>query len=347
VNLTQTNRLPDLKTIAIFRALYLGDMLCIIPAVRAVRYAYPETEITLIGLPWQHEFVKRYSRYFNNFIEFPGWPGLPEREPDSKKILQFLNIVRDKRFDLILQMQGNGMETNHMCQLWGAKAVCGLKRDDGRLPKGLFVPSEDNENEIQRFLKLVDVLGIPRKGEHLEFPFFESEIANFEVVQKQLQLENIPYVCLHPGARDPKRRWPLDNFAFIARHLHQRGLKIVLTGSSQERALLSSLENMLQHPAVNIIERMGDVDLGTLACIINNSKLLVSNDTGVSHIASALRTPSVIIFSPHSVMSRWAPLNTVLHKSISHAHANDPEYVLYTVLDHLQNQKEKISAAFR
>jgi ADP-heptose:LPS heptosyltransferase len=346
VNLTQ-NRLPDLKTIAIFRALYLGDMLCIIPAVRAIRHAYPESMITLIGLPWQHEFAKRYSMYFNNFIEFPGWPGLPEQDPDSKKILEFLNIVRGKKFDLIFQMQGNGMATNDMCQLWGGKSVCGLKRDDGRQPKGLFVPSEDNENEIQRFLKLLDVLDIPRKGEHLEFPFFESEISNFKAVQRELQLENTPYVCLHPGARDPKRRWALDNFAFIARHLHERGFKIVLTGSFQERALLSSLENMLHHPAVNIIERMGAVDLGTLGCIINNSKLLLSNDTGVSHIASALRTPSVIIFSRYSVMSRWAPLNTALHKCISHEHANDPEYVLYTVLDHLQNQKEKITAAFR
>lgn len=64
--------------IAIFRALYLGDMLCSIPAVRAIRTAYPDAEIHLIGLPWQRDFVSPFDGYFNHFIEFPGWPDLPE-----------------------------------------------------------------------------------------------------------------------------------------------------------------------------------------------------------------------------------------------------------------------------
>ena len=90
--------------IAIFRALYLGDMLCIIPTVRAVRKAYPRAQIYLVGLPWQKDFVSRFPHYSDEFIEFPGWPGLPEQALNTARIAKFLNEIRRYEFDLILQM---------------------------------------------------------------------------------------------------------------------------------------------------------------------------------------------------------------------------------------------------
>jgi ADP-heptose:LPS heptosyltransferase len=336
------NNLPALKKIAIFRALYLGDMMCIIPTVRAIRKAYPHAEITLIGLPWQTQFVKRFSKYFNEFIEFPGWPGLPEQEPKEEKIASFLTEVQSKQFDIIFQMQGNGMPTNEMCMRWGGKSIVGLRRTDVEVENAaLFPPSDDTDHEVLRFLKLLRPLGIPQDGEELEFPFFESEVEEFKRVRMQLALGESPYVCIHPGARDPKRRWPTENFAYVANRLHEQGLKIVITGSAQEADLMAALEEKLPHGSVNIIKELGDVDLGTLACIIKNGSLLVSNDTGVSHLASALRTPSVIIFSQYSLMERWAPLDPALHQVVSSEKAKDPADVFTIAQDLLQTLKHK------
>jgi ADP-heptose:LPS heptosyltransferase len=327
----------NVRKIAIFRALYLGDMLCVIPTIRAIRQFFPEADITLVGLPWQSSFVKRFNMYFDRFLEFPGWPGLPEQTPDSAKIFKFLNHVRTEKFDLIFQMQGNGRITNDMCKLWGGRYVCGLKRHEEKIADAaLFPSSEDDEHEILRFLKLTDSLSIPHAGTDLEFPFDTSELAAFENIRSELGLSDKNYICIHPGARDRNRRWRKENFAFISQQLFDKGFQVVLTGSMEEENLLASVQAQMPHPVINIIDRLGDVDVGTLALIIKNSRMLVSNDTGVSHIAAGVKTPSVIIFSTDSNFNKRRPLNTNLHQCVRYRDANDPECVLYTILNHLQ-----------
>jgi ADP-heptose:LPS heptosyltransferase len=155
-------------------------------------------------------------------------------------------------------------------------------------------------------------------------------------VSADLDLVMNQYVCLHPGARDARRRWPIENFAYIGNKLLETGHKIVLTGSVQETDILNALEAKIHAPVINIVRQIGDVPLGILAATIENSRLLISNDTGVSHIAAGLRHPSVIIFSPYSDVNRWAPLNSALHRVILAEKATDPEYVLYCILDQLQ-----------
>lgn len=196
-----------ISKIAIFRALYLGDMLCIIPAVRAIRTAFPEAKIVLIGLPWQRNFVQRFSRYFNDFLQFPGWPGLPEQDPDVEKIINFLRDIRKEGLISSLTMQGNEDITNSMCMLWGGDKVCGLRTQKGYAP----------------------------------------------------------------------------------------------------------------HP-----------DLFPIALLFH-ARLLVSNDTGVSHIAAALHVPRVILFSPYSDINRWRPLDIMQHIATPWQRAEDLTYVMQAI----------------
>src|SRR3982750_3387099 len=121
----------EIKKIAIFRALQLGDLLCSIPAIRALRKAFPQAEVTLLGLPWSKSLVERFPGYINRFIHFPGYPGLPEQAIQPRAFTDFLGLIQDQRYDLVLQMQGNGSIVNPMVELFGGKYTAGFcKKND-------------------------------------------------------------------------------------------------------------------------------------------------------------------------------------------------------------------------
>jgi ADP-heptose:LPS heptosyltransferase len=302
--------------IAVFRALQLGDLLCAVPALRAVRNGYPDAEITLIGLPWAAQFVRRFARLVDRFVEFPGFPGLPEREPDIDALPRFLADAQAARYDLAIQMHGRGDLTNSIVATLGAKVTAGFCPTGGNCPDPLrFMPWPESGTEIHRCIALTDFLRLARAGDRLEFPLDDDEIARGNALLSQHGLASRRFVCVHPGARLHTRRWPSEYFATVAQDIVRRGFSVVLTGSSEEALITRRIARAL--PGGSFVDLAGHTDLGVFAAVLRHARLLVANDTGVSHVAAALRVPSIVVCcgaDPH----RFAPLDHVLHEVLHH-----------------------------
>ncbi|HLN53548.1 MAG TPA: glycosyltransferase family 9 protein [Lentimicrobium sp.] len=293
-----------IKKIGILRALQLGDLMCSIPAVRALREEFRDAEIFLIGLPNAKGFIQRFPQYFNGLIKFPGFPGFPEQPYDISEIAEFIIYMQKQRFDLILQMQGNGNLINPFIELLGATYNAGFYRPNDYIPQsGFFIEYPEGKHEIIRHLALINHLKIPGKGSHLEFPLTENDYA--ELRDAGLDFETKSYVCIHPGSRGSWRRWPTANFAALGDYCVSQGKTVVLTGTTDELPIVMETVGYLKNDAVIAA---GKTSLGAMGALIKNAFALISNCTGVSHIASALETPGIII-SMDGEPERWKPIN--------------------------------------
>jgi ADP-heptose:LPS heptosyltransferase len=306
-----------IRRIAIFRALYLGDLICAIPALRALRCRFPEAEITLIGLPWAADLVARLPSV-DLLVPFPGYHGITEVPFRPTTTRAFLDWAVSYRFDLALQMHGSGAVSNGFLAALGARASLGYGSDaDDRLTTR--VPWNEDEHEIDRWLRLVAALGATTDTADVRWPVLPAEEARAAQLLGRLGPEG-PVVGLHAGAKDAARRWPADRFATLANRLsNELGARIVLTGSETERDATAAIARTTACP---VLDLAGQTDLATFAALIARLDLLITNDTGASHLAAATGTPSVVLFGP-SRPERWAPRDRMLHRVIDAA-LHDP-----------------------
>jgi lipopolysaccharide heptosyltransferase II len=295
--------------IGVFRALVLGDMLCAVPALRAIRAAWPAAEITLIGLPWAAGLAERLTQV-DRFVAFPGHPGLPEREPDLAALPRFIEAMQAQHFDLLLQLHGSGSIVNPLLASFAARHTAGFVEPGGYCAEPeLHTPWPTHGHEIERLLALTDHLDLPRQGTQLELPLRDEDREALHAQWPQLG-QRQALVCLHPGAQLPSRRWPPERFAAIGDQLAAEGCEIVITGTAAEAPLADAVRRAMRAPALSLA---GQTTLWTLAALIERARLLVCNDTGVSHVAAALHTPSVVV-SLGADVSRWAPLDRARHR---------------------------------
>jgi ADP-heptose:LPS heptosyltransferase len=304
--------------IAVFRALQLGDLLCAVPALRALRAAWPSAKICLIGLPWAVDFVRRMP-YVDEFIEFPGFPGMPERAPDLAAWPAYVAEVHAHGFDLAIQMHGSGVLTNSLVAALHVPHSAGffLPGQEGPRPE-VAVPWREGVPEVRRLLALAESLGAPSRGEHLELPILAEEAAAWVALRDELGLDprEAPrgYICVHPGARLASRRWPAERFAAAADELVEAGYRVVLTGSAAEAPLTAEVAASM---AGGVEDAAGRTSLGALAALVAQAELVICNDTGISHVAAAMCTPSVVVCCGADA-GRWQPLDRQRHQVLWH-----------------------------
>jgi ADP-heptose:LPS heptosyltransferase len=293
----------DVGRIAIFQALNLGDLLCATPAVRALRRRYPTAEMTWIGRPAMRPLVERLAA-IDRFQPFPGFAGIAESPQDSEPPDSWQPL------DLALQLHGSGEVSNGFVALLGARHSVGYgPRGDDRL--SIVLPWVEEEPEPRRWLRLAAAAGARGDDWSLEMPITEVERAKALSLLRYSARGRL--IGLHVGASQPARRWPAARFAALGDLLAGRhSATIVLTGSRDDRPLTSAVRHLMRYAPLDLA---GETSLTEFGAVVSSLDLLVSNDTGASHVAAATGTPSVVLFGP-TRPERWAPLDRVKHRVV-------------------------------
>src|SRR6185437_9449751 len=197
--------------IAIVRALHLGDMLCAVPALRAFRAGFPDSRITLIGLPWATELMPWLASWVDDLVFFPGYPGIPECQFDAADVTAFLAHMQSRQFDLAVQLHGSGAHINEFTLLFGAHRTAVYRTPEDAVPlegEGTAVPWPTRGSEIERLLALPYALGCPDVGTALGLAATADDRAALGEVGEAAGLLFREYACVHAGARFPSPRWP-------------------------------------------------------------------------------------------------------------------------------------------
>ncbi|MEV1147246.1 glycosyltransferase family 9 protein, partial [Micromonospora sp. NPDC049799] len=187
-------------------------------------------------------------------------------------------------------LHGRGPQSHRMLAATRPRRLLAYANDDADHHDG--PPWRADEHEVDRWCRLLAWYG---------FPADRSDLA-----LRRPAPDGLPtgVTILHPGAKAPQRRWPPERFAAVARHLTAAGHHVVVTGNRSEWPTADQVARLAGLPAEAVLA--GHTDLRDLATLTAHARLLISGDTGIAHLATAYRTPSVLLFGPASP-AHWGP----------------------------------------
>jgi ADP-heptose:LPS heptosyltransferase len=279
-------RFDDVSSIAVLRGGGLGDLVFALPAIDALAAAYPDAEITLLGTPLHAALLEGRPGPVTRVEELPVLEGIRPGPPTPGAVEQFFSR-NEGRYDLAVQVHGGGRNSNPFVLRLGAAHTVGARTDDAEHLERDF-PYLYYQHEVLRGLEAVGLAGAAPVTLEPRIQALPAE------VEGALSRFGPGVVVVHPGATDPRRRWPADRFGAVAAALAASGRRVLVVGDGSEAALAESVVAAAGHPSVASVA--GALSLPELVGLLAVADLAIANDSGPRHLGDALGTPSVGVF---------------------------------------------------
>ena len=291
------NRFSDVERIAVLRAGGLGDFLFALPALHALRETYPGSEITVLGAPMHAELMLGRPGPPDRVMVVPPVEGVRPGASDPAHVAAFLDEMRASDFDLAVQLHGGGRNSNPFVQQLGARHTIGTRTPDAAALERT-TPYLYYQNEFVRGLEVAALAGArPSRYGYEPVLARTPGASGLRVLQREgIQVQGRPLVVMHPGASDPRRRWPAEHFARIAAELSAVGAAVVVVGEAGERQLCDAVVHGAQQRDAAAASVAGRLDLGELAAVLGDADVVIANDSGPRHLAHALGTATVGVY---------------------------------------------------
>jgi ADP-heptose:LPS heptosyltransferase len=275
----------------VLRALGLGDLLTAVPALRGLRRAYPHHRIEL-ATPRALEPLALHTGAVDAVVDAAGLAPLP---------------VSVAGADLAVNLHGCGPQSHRrLLEREPRRLVAFAHRD---VPESADGPRwRDDEHEVARWCRLLIEHGIGADPADLR-------------LARPPGLRDPALTVIHPGAASGARRWPADRWARVAAAEWRRGHRVVVTGSAAEGRLCTAIARAAGLPADAVAA--GETDALGLLRLVAAAGRVACADTGVAHVATAVGTPSVVLFGP-TPPALWGPPADPRHVVLWEGTRGDP-----------------------
>jgi len=293
--------------IGIVRGGRLSEFFLYWPAIKAVRQQFPNAELVLFGDDWQKGFLQHYPDVVDRVEVLPFYVPF-EMVRHEQPLKRFLTRIAKEDFDLILQMQDDGVDTNPMVLAMGPKMSAGFGSLEAE-PLDVSLPYITHQHETLRAFELLEAIGINDYSLQPEFKLNRADHAGYSDYYKS---DGRELIIIHPGANDPRRRWPTENFAETADYFINQGYRVIITANIIEYAIAEAVLYDMEEPAEALV---GVLSLPAMLALQSKARLLISNDTGPLQAAQSVGTPCIGLYWGLNVLHS-GPLYTQRHRAL-------------------------------
>lgn len=309
--------MKNIKKVLIYRIGNLGDTVCAMPALVAIRQRFPEAWVGLLtnkemtGNPDPEEILK-LSDIFDEIITYK-----PGRIHELGYLWNLTKKLRALRIDLLVYLSISKSTYHRLFRDWFFFRVAGCRSLIGfKFPRpirydrstGISVPVF--LQEVDRLMSLLTPLGVNPAIIDFRLPIKENDKQTINSIWNHYQFKDKkPIVAICPGGKFPSKLWPVNRFIEVISILREQfDAQILLIGGSGEKKLSGEIIEKVGHSVVNLIEKTNYMES---AEAISRCHLLISNDCGAAHLSAAVGTPVVGIYSSRDYPGAWHPWGNI------------------------------------
>ena len=293
---------PGIGKIIVIETRNIGDILVITPVLRALRERYPDAQIDVL-VKEQFKSVLYGNTQIDNVI---GWNG---------NDTHLKTLLNPNTYDLGVLLHVGSWKVSNALRKTNVQYRIGCAKERICTGKGFFLhkkikPNTKWQHKIEDNLDVVRSMGVDTKNKDLEIhTTAEAEQRINKELLKNKVLQNKFIVCMHAVSQHVTQRWYQERFAEVADKLiKDNEAKIVFTGRTEDTAYIDEILKKMKYneDAINLA---GKTSFHELVGVIKAANVVISIDTSVIHIASALNKPLVALFGP-TIPTFWGPKNT-------------------------------------
>ena len=289
-------------------------MLCVVPLLRALHQRYPAARIALVTSPVNHE-VMLNNPYVSSVVMYDKREFLGQASVKLVKFVKFTRKLRDEGFELAIvpSTVSTSVTSDMFGYLCGARYRIGAGEINGvQNSSGVFfnypvtLNWEEHRHQTLRHIDVAHGLSLNVSDLSSEIKLADDEVNEAKAFIGGMQLEPCSFISFHPGAGKLPNRWAAERFAQVANRLSAEfATKMMITHGPMDNEPVSAMTSALTIPYC-VVERRS---IRQVAAILSLARLVISNDTGIMHVAAAVRTPVLSLFGPTDA-KQWAPIGT-------------------------------------
>ena len=290
-------RAPSPQRILLLRLERIGDLLMALPAIQDVRQLAPNADIDVIVGSWNASLARMISAVTRVETLDANWLARGSSGQGVGQLLRHALTWRQRQYDFAINFEPD-IRSNLLLAASGASFAAGYSTGGGGGLLDLAIEYNPRAHTSDNARTLV--AAVFGRGANDDEPFRSLTIPESAKREAALRLPSTqcgPLVGVHVSGGRAIKQWLPERFAEVARQLSsEQGATIVLTGGQEDAALVATVTVALR--GCRVIDLSGNLDLPTLAAILERLDLLVTGDTGPMHLAGAVGIPVVAVFGP-------------------------------------------------